>query len=309
MKKFSHFILLLSLSFSAISSDINLEGHWFGNTKYDDDKREVGILLTKHDSEADAYYAVVFEYLSYMEKGFVKKFLKGSEKNGYLKELFNWISVYKMMKIPGENKYALASVRVEDGKVVSYGINGGVGSFEGLLTLGSKFKKRPMKGSSLTLSVGGRVLDLKFKRKTRFPLKSTWDREYIPGPYNPGYKQAEVDVLYLLDDYSPSKGTGTAKFNVTELKGKSMDIYGEFTVNTPHRGMFTFTDRNKNGETIGADLIEDKIGIFIDVYNFKPFMKTDELVLIDPSNPYGSQMYFEEFGNKKELQEKYEEGK
>ncbi len=49
-------------------------------------------------------------------------------------------------------------------------------------------------------------------------------------------------------------------------------------------------------------MITDKIGAFIDIYDAKPVMNTVELILIDPANPYGHQIYFEEFGNKVEIE-------
>ena len=88
-----------------------------------------------------------------------------------------------------------------------------------------------------------------------------------------------------------------AAFDVEKLKGRDLFIKGIFDVLEPSKGMFIFKDAGV-ATVYGSGLVEDKIGVFIDVYNFQPIMNTVELILIDPADSYNSQMYFEEFGNK-----------
>ena len=284
------FIVMLSAvsGFASEEKELNLEGRQFGKVKYDNEKRQVGLLMKKVEGEKDAYYGIVLEYLNpFKEEDFISNFFMAGKK-GYLQELLKWIRIYKFKK-SGDLTYAAYSLSVEDGQVVASE------SPEGsVLTVRGKDRK-PLKNAVLKTEVEGKSIEMVFKRKTRFPLKSTWETRYTPGPYNPGYKQAEVDILELKRDYNDETKTATAVFDVEELKGEPLVIKGTFDMTELQDGLFVFSDKGIN--TQGADKVEGKIGVFIDVYNFQPIMNTFELILIDPADPKGSQMYFEEFGN------------
>lgn len=296
MSKLLVFMIAFAITISSVMAT-ELPESIFGTTKYDGKKREVALLLNKISGEKDSYYAVVYEYLSYMrEDNFMadffrpgKKKLFSKKKNGYLQELLQWIKIYKMIKVEGTNTYKFQKLKVENGEISSIEL-----SDNSLLTLSDK--KNPLKGATLITTVDGKEIELNLKRNSRFPLKSSWEKKYVPGPYNPGYKQADIKILDLVRDYNSDLKEASAIFDVKKLKGKEITIKGEFKIKEAYKGMFTFVDK-QTATTYGADKIESKIGVFIDVYNAQPVMNTVELILVDTQDEKNSQMYFEEYGN------------
>ncbi|MCT4641778.1 MAG: hypothetical protein N4A33_05720 [Bacteriovoracaceae bacterium] len=293
MKKLFITVLLTTIAINAYA----LPSRHFGHVKYDGVKRQVGLLLKKVENEKDSYYAVVSEYLSpFREDNFIadffrpgKKKLFSKKKNGYLQELYKWIRIYKMTKVKGTNSYIFEKLQVIDGKVIAL-----KNSDDSTLNVNYNFRGY-VKNMVMHTTIDNIPVILKFKTKRRFPLKSTWETKFTVGPYNPGYKQAGITIL-TLGKMNKQTNSATANFNVESLKGKKMTIKGDFKVSKAGSGMYTFMDKGSS-TTYGAHLIEDKIGIFVDVYNAQPIMNTVELVLIDPANPYNSQMYFELYGN------------
>ncbi len=298
-------LLVLGLNLAAFSQNNtsnykmkNLEGRYFGKVDYDGEKRQVGLFLKPIAGEQDSYYGVVLEYLKpFKEKGFVGSFLRPGKKkifrkgrHGYLQELLKWIKIYKFERVHNSRTFRMKPLEVRNGKVVVKE------SAEFASLQVNPNERKPMRNSVLKTVINGQIVDLKLTKTRRFPLKSTWKDSYVPGPYNPGYKQADIDILFLLDDFNKKTKEATAVFDVETLKDRDLLIQGRFDIIEAGPGMFTFQENEKVAST-GASLVEDKIGVFIDVYDASPVMKTVELILIDPSNPYGSQMYFEEFGN------------
>lgn len=267
---------------------------YFGHVKYDGVKRQMGLLVNPIEGEREAYYAIVLEYLSpFREENFIPEFVRPGKKkllskkqNSYLQELLQWVQIYKIVE-SDKNTYQLFALSVKDGKFIVSD-----SPVEGKIKINKK-------DAVVTVKVGERLLTGDLDSQKRFPLKSSWDLKYVPGPYNPGYKQSDVVILDLQRDMDALTKEATAVFDVTKLKEKEIKIKGEFKIQEAYRGMFIFYP--KSGEKVeGAALVTDKIGAFIDVYDAKPVMKTDELILIDPADPYGSQMYFESYGNKDE---------
>jgi hypothetical protein len=311
MPAYRSLILIIGLLFSShLLADANedLSGQYFGKIQLENGrlhrgpKREVALLLNAIAEEPGSYYGVVYEYLNpLVEKNFIPNFVRPGKKkwfskkrNTYLQELLQWVQVYKFVKnvSHGNVTYSAYQLKVENGEIkIAQKTNDYIRP--------SIFAKRrnPLKNAWMNIKVGNNTTALIFKKKRRFPLKSTWDKNYTPGPYNPGYKQSNVTILDLMDDFNLETKTATAKFDVKELKGMPMVIKGEFEVKEAQKGMFIFKDISTT-YSIGAKLVEDKIGVFIDVYNARPIMNTVELILIDPANNKNAQMYFEKYGNK-----------
>ncbi len=296
--------LLLTVVTNLQAQDI--AGRYFGKVKYDDRSREVALLLNSIDSEPGSYYGVVYEYLNAYELDFILKFVKPGEKNGYLQELLQWVQIYKFVEDCDSNGsvYKMHRLSVVNGEIK---VNPKAEASK--LTLSDNesvdAEENRLEGAKLSLKINNKDVVVNFKSQKilgrtvdditkRFPLESTWENKYTPGPYNPGYKQADITVLDLLFDKSTK--AKTAKFNVEKLNGKNLEIKGDFSVKQVDEGMFTFVATNL-ANTKGANLVQDKIAVFVDIFDFKPRMATVELILIDPANDNNSQMYFEEYGN------------
>ncbi len=272
----------------------SLEGQYFGDVHYDGRRREVGILLNPVQGEKGNYYGIVFEYLNPLrERDFIRNFVRPGSR-GYLQELYEWVQIYKFEKTNDPMVYELRQLSVYEGEIYTQD-----SSFKGELKLShSTVPSNPLRNAVLTKNIKGKDIRLIMNRVRRFPLRSTWEYDYVPGNYNPGYKQSDEVILTLKDDYDTKTRRGTALFDVTKLKGEEIVIQGAFSKYQAHPGMYTFLN-DQGAQTKGAHHITDKIGVYIDVYNAQPVMNTFELVLIDPIDAFNSQMYFEEFGNEK----------
>jgi hypothetical protein len=278
----------------------SLNQRYFGKVKVNGKTRQVGLLTKAIENEPGSYYGVVSEYLNPLhEKGFVSEFVRpgkkklfSKESNGYLQSLYHWVTIFKFVQNPKTNTFSVYKVKVVDGAVVANatpekGIlkSNGNGLFSG-------------DRAELTVSILNEEKTFKFTKQRRFPLKSTFENSFSAGPYNPGYKEAGVRILELGSKIDSKTRQSTARFDVADLNGVPMDIRGDYMMNHLGSGLYTFSaPENSASTTTGFNLIGNKIGVFVDVYDAKPVLNTVELVLIDPENPLGSQMYFEEFGN------------
>ena len=280
----------------------NFEGNHFGNVKYDNNNRGVGLYLQKIPNQ-DAYYGLLAEYLGHFEeKNFTANFLRpgkkkllGKEKNGYLTELLERVNVYRFDRVPGKRIYNLKYLKVNNGKIES----GKVVPGARLAILGKLIKGNPMKNAMLTMIINGQETKTIFSKSKRFWLKSLlssrWEKDYVAGNYNPGYKQGDI-INLELQKFDGVKNIGKADFDATTLKKER--VLGTFNVREDFRGMYIFQAAPSATRPIGTEVIEDKIGIFFDVFDARGMgMDTVELVLVNPSDSYGSQMYFEEYGN------------
>lgn len=121
---------------------------------------------------------------------------------------------------------------------------------------------------------------------------STWE-DYVYGVYTEGnvldYFFDTETALLLPKSSTISDVEETAIF-------KNKKTTGEYKIresqNAP--GMFVFTKENENVQ--GADRVEKKIGVFIDIVNWKHKKEpktTDELLLINPSKPKDVIIYYE----------------
>ena len=55
-------------------------------------------------------------------------------------------------------------------------------------------------------------------------------------------------------------------------------------------GIFVFTPR---GQVTGANQVASRVGVFVDIVNWKPFFTTDELLLINPDDARDLGFYYE----------------
>lgn len=135
-------------------------------------------------------------------------------------------------------------------------------------------------------------------------LESTWRKKYLRGPYLSQYYKRDDVVLQC-------KGQGevnTAEFLINPKYAKkspkkraamfthpdSAFLKGEFNVSEPRDGMFLF--QNVNGDERSNDIVKNKIGLFIDIFDATKSLGQDvvELALIDSERPEDFLMYYED---------------
>lgn len=112
-------------------------------------------------------------------------------------------------------------------------------------------------------------------------LSSTWE-DYLPGNYFGSKDSTGNDYLH--------KAVNTVVHEDMKIDFSQEDIKGRFSVARKAPGVFTF---KAAGETKGADKVTTRIGVFIDIVNWKPFFTTDELLLINPDDAKDVGFYYE----------------
>lgn len=190
-------------------------------------------------------------------------------------EITKWVprTYFYKLEPAGENRYALKAMRVSGGALEVD--NGHL--VASLLTLG---KKGRMDGATLTRYDRGSNLaseTITFEGK----LSSTWE-DYVPGKYFGSHDPTGGDYLHKAVNMTLSKDM-VAEFTQDEVSG-------QFSVAEKAPGVFTFTPK---GAVKGADKIVTRIGVFIDIVNWKPFFTTDELLLVNPEDPKDVGFYYE----------------
>lgn len=226
----------------------------------------MALLVRKDPATPNAYYAVLAEYTRL-------PYIPGPERI----EITRWVPrtyAYRVEPI-GDLRYAMKPLRVSAAGEIE--VDGGY-LVAGLLALA---KKGTMDGAALTRYDKGSVLvaeTITFKGK----LSSTWE-DYVPGNFFGSKDSTGGD--YLKKDVNMT----LSKDKVADFSQE--DIIGKFDVSEKAPGMFTFTAKTP-GNT-GNEKVVSRIGVFIDIVNWKPFFTTDELLLVNPDDAKDVGFYYE----------------
>jgi hypothetical protein len=229
----------------------------------------MALLIKKDPNAADNYWAVMAEYDRV-------PYIPGPERI----ELTRWVPRIYAYKVEpnGDKKYSMRPIRVSaQGEIV---VDAGYPVAGALLLK----KDGKMDGATLTRYEKGKVLaaeTVSFEGK----LSSTWEN-YVPGNFF-GSKDATGGDYFHKQVNTELGKDKVASFNQTEIVGK-------FDVAEKAPGLFVFRAKAPTAEgDKGKDKVEPMIGVFIDIVNWKPFMTTDELLLINPDDPKDVGFYYE----------------
>lgn len=224
----------------------------------------MGFLIRKDPADPRQGYALLAEYTRL-------PYIPGPERL----EITKWIPRMYAYKVEqtGEKTFAMKPIRVSAGGGIE--VDGGYANF-GTLTLG----RRGMLDATLTRYEKGSVM-IAETISLRHRISSTWEA-YVPGDYfgtrdstGGDYTSDAVNTVLRADK--------TATF--TQEK-----VQGEFDIAEKAPGIFVFTPR---GQVIGAEQVAGRIGVFVDIVNWKPFFTTDELLLINPDDAKDLGFYYE----------------
>jgi hypothetical protein len=135
-------------------------------------------------------------------------------------------------------------------------------------------------------------------------LESTWRKAYLKGPYLSQYYKRD-DIVLMCGGV---EGAWTADFILNPKYAKKSEksrramfthqdsafLKGEFTISEPRDGMFLYHSVNADDKT--NDVVKNKIGLFIDVFDATKSLGQDvvELALIDSEKPADFLMYYED---------------
>ncbi|MBI4423206.1 MAG: hypothetical protein HY554_05745 [Elusimicrobia bacterium] len=241
------------------------EGSFKGTTPFLGGPDVMALLVRKDPGNPSAYYAVLAEYDR----------LCGIPAPERLK-ITRWVPrlyAYRAEEI-GRDRYAMKPLRVSaagdievDGQAVADSLTlAKPGTMDGATLI--RFNRNSVTTAE-TVTFSGRA-------------GSTWE-DYVPGKYF-GSKDASGGD-YLKKDVnmtlSPDK---VADFF-------QQDIRGQFQVAEKAPGMFTFAAKSPGN--LGNDKVVTRIGVFVDIVNWKPIFTTEELLLINPDDARDVGFYYE----------------
>lgn len=259
--------LLLALTLVTLASAAHAdvpEGSFGGSSPRLSGPDIMGFLIRQDPANPREGYALLAEYdrLPY---------IPGPERL----EITRWIPRMYAYKVEqtGQNTFAMKPLRVSPAGQLE--VDPGYANF-GTLTLG----RRGMLDATLTRYEKGSIMiaeTVTFAHR----ISSTWEA-YVPGNYfgtkdNSGgdYASSAVNTVLRADK--------TAAFTQEQVQG-------EFDIAERAPGIFVFTPR---GQVVGAAQVAGRIGVFVDIVNWKPFFTTDELLLINPDDARDLGFYYE----------------
>ncbi|HXH31573.1 MAG TPA: hypothetical protein VNJ01_12215 [Bacteriovoracaceae bacterium] len=260
--------LTLSVLSSAAGAALLPEGSFMGRSSLQPlriiDHDVMALLLRKNPKKENSYYAVLAEYDRVPGTTFSKT-----------SALTKWVprmAAYQVDKI-NDLQYAMQPL--------------------GVSFLGNIQPRNDVNPDLLTLkkanSVNGAIVtryhrDSSVRETIKFygNVGSTWEA-YVPGTYFGSTDTTGGDYLKkgINTVLTPE---GIAQFDTPEIKG-------DYTVRSRIDGLFTFIPRAANMH--GQDKVEGRIGVFIDIVNWKPVMTTDELLLINPNDETDVGFFYE----------------
>lgn len=252
-------------SATAVFADGLPEGSFKGNTPFVKVPDVMALLIKKDPAQKDVSYAVLAEYTRLNGR-------IGPDRIAITK----WVPrmhAYRVDKIT-ELQYALkplvvtASGAIEANEQVS----------PDNLSLS---KPNTLDGAMLTRYEQNSVIvaeKITFNGK----LGSTWEK-YVSGNFFGSTDSTGGDYMKKDINMSLSKD-GVADFFQEKIKG-------QFSIAETAPGLFSFTP--KKSDNIGNEHVLSRIGVFIDIVNWKPFFKTNELLLINPDNAKDVGFYYE----------------
>lgn len=284
-------------------------------------KRAARLYLQEIENEKGAYYGIVLEYVNLLKMApkYVasNKLPRLSNRIGYLNQIAKRIVVYKVTPGAQQNVYEMRKLRYIDNQLKS-----NESEQPSLLILAeeSHRDRHPLEGARITASPDGEPTEIKFpfmdKRGlnghqyalakftyNKVKLNSTWRMNFLPGVYLGAYGDVNDEVLDLISSGDDHSAVFKINENRSHLKpskrerqftnSKSAYLEGEYSVSMPGAGIFVFHAVEKN--QAGAKHVENKLGLFIDIFDATESLNQDvvELILVDSDHPEDFLMYYE----------------
>ncbi len=260
-------VLALAASFfvSAAGAAGLPEGSFSGSSPLLRGPDVMALLVRKDPVNPTAYYALLAEYTRI-------PYIPGPERL----EIARWVPrvyAYRLETI-GKLSYSMKPLRVS----AAGGIEVDPGAPASVLDLA---ENGTLDGALLTRndkSAGVTPERIAFKGK----VSSTWE-SWVPGNFFRSKDSTGGD--YLKKDIN----TTLSKDMVADMF--QQDIVGKFDATEKAPGMYVFTPKGVVAK--GADQVVTRIGVFVDIVNWKPFFTTDELLLINPDDAKDVGFYYE----------------
>ena len=262
MKNILRSLTLAAVLASAVHAGPIPEGSW-GSTQIR--KQDIMALIIKADaSNPTAGYAVLAEYTRLPIPALPERL-----------RVCNWVPRLYFYRIEQMDKLRFSLKPMKVSATGGLELDGGYASVSEL-TLD---KKGTLVGAVLNrYDKSGAKEEINFEGK----IGSTWEN-YVPASFFGSHDSTGGDYLHkrintrLTDDK-------VADFFQEEIKGK-------FDMVEVVPKIFTF--KPKGPIALGAEKVVTRIGVFIDIVNWKPFFTTNELLLVNPDDAKDVGFYYQ----------------
>lgn len=241
------------------------EGSWSGSSPLLGGPDVMALLLQRDPVNPTAGYAILAEYTRL-------PYIPGPERL----RIARWVPrlhIYRVEQV-GKDRFAMKPLRVcAAGEIV---VDAAAPASELALA-----KSGTLLGATLTRFEKGAAAPaetISFDGK----VSSTWEK-WLPGDYFGSKDSTGGDYLH--------KRVNTRLGEDRSADFFQQDIVGKFTAVEKAPRMFVFTPSGEVAK--GLDKIAGRIGVFVDIVNWKPFMTTDELLLINPDDAKDVGFYYE----------------
>ncbi|MEC7277865.1 MAG: hypothetical protein VXV96_16195 [Bdellovibrionota bacterium] len=284
-------------------------------------KAATRLYLHEVEGERGNYHAVLLEYYNVIDMApeylAAAKLPALNKLIGYLKRITRKIFVYKVIPSEKDGTLNMYPMKVEGEKIVA-----NMKATPRQLILNKEGNlKHPLSGAKITGPSNEKKFQQIFfpmkddkKRNgiqygitntlyTKVPLKSTWRKEFLPGPYLSAYGRLDDEVLTLSNKESAhlmefkinpkmAKKSKSRRERMFTNK-KSAFMKGAYEAREAHDGMFLATPIEAEAAT--TKTLSKRIGLFIDIFDATESLNQDvvELVFVDPENPTDFLMYYE----------------
>lgn len=272
------------------------------------------------ENEQGSYHVVLLEYVNLlgMAPDYIisNKAPKLAKKKGFLNSITKKFIALKATPTDKEGVFEMWPLVVRDGQIVE--------KKEGkprILTLSQDENlESPLAGATISPSLESDPQEIFFPTKdddkinglqygiakltyNKAKLESTWRKNFLPGPYLSQYANVDDVVLNLAKSETENRAdfvlneafakTAKKKREKIFTNKKSAFLKGEFSVSEPLDGMFVFNPTN--AETDSSEIVKNRIGLFVDIFDATKSLNQDvvELILVDSEKPEDFLMYYE----------------
>lgn len=255
MKNFIHAFLLAAAVAASASAGVLPEGSYSGSSPLLHGPDVMAMLIRKDPVNPTAYYAILAEYTRL-------PYIPGPERL----EIARWVPriyAYRLEQID-KLRLSVKTLRVS----AAGGIEADAAASAELVLA----KAGTMDGAYLERYENGGALPVE-KISFQGKVSSTWEK-WVPGNFFRSLDVTGGD--YLKKDINTVLGKDqVADFN-------HQDVVGKFDAVEKAPGLFVFTPKGPTAK--GRDRVVSRIGVFIDIVNWKPFFTTNELLMINPDD-------------------------
>lgn len=302
----------------------DLTGNYVGVADYGKgtkgpNKKAVRIYLHPIEGRPGSYDVVFLEYVNLIKMA--PKYITSNKIRflaklfGFLKDITKYVVAYEAVPGAQENTLELRPLVVSGDRIVTK-----EGAAPRILTLSPDAPaKNPLAGATLSSTLESDPEEVFFpkdgdgEKKTghqyklakfvyeKVKLESTWRKNFLNGPYLSQYYKRD-DVVLKLRNGSEAEFVESPKYDwKSEKKRRAMFtnpasgfLRGRFTVTEPRDGMFLF--RSVDADPKSKEVVEGKIGLFIDIFDATKSLNQDvvELTMIDSEDRENFLMYYED---------------